>query len=52
MLELVGDPALQQRLIAAGSARSAEFTWDTTAVKTWRVLDAVGRQGQAETADS
>jgi len=52
MLELAGDPALQQRLIAAGTARSAEFTWDTTAVKTWRVLDAVGRQGQAETADS
>src|SRR3989454_7632582 len=52
MLELAGGPPRRQRLIAAGSARSAEFTWDSAAVKTWRVLDAVGRQGQAETADS
>src|SRR5213592_49604 len=42
MLELAHAPALQQRLIAAGTARSAEFTWDSAAVKTWRVLDAVG----------
>jgi glycosyltransferase involved in cell wall biosynthesis len=52
MLELAGDPALQQRLIAAGSARSAEFTWDTAAAKTWRVLDGVAGPGQAETTDS
>jgi glycosyltransferase involved in cell wall biosynthesis len=49
MLELAGDPALQRRLIAAGSARSAEFTWEAAAAKTWRVLDAVARQGQAAT---
>src|SRR5256885_681431 len=52
MLELAGDPALQQRLIAAGTARSAEFTWDAAAHKTWRVLDAAARRGQAETTDS
>jgi len=52
MLELAGDPALQQRLIAAGTARSAEFTWDAAAHKTWRVLDAAARQGQAEMTDS
>jgi glycosyltransferase involved in cell wall biosynthesis len=42
MLELASDGALQQRLIAAGSARSAEFNWTNAASKTWRVLDAVG----------
>ena len=52
MLELAGDPALQQRLIAAGTARSAEFTWDAAAHKTWRVLDAAARRGQAEMTDS
>jgi glycosyltransferase involved in cell wall biosynthesis len=41
MLELAGDGALQRRLIAAGSARSAEFTWANAAGKTWRVLDLV-----------
>ena len=41
MLELASDAALQQRLIAAGQARSAEFSWNTAATKTWRVLDAV-----------
>jgi glycosyltransferase involved in cell wall biosynthesis len=42
MLELATDGALQRRLIAAGNARSAEFTWTNAASKTWRVLDAVG----------
>ena len=42
MLELASDGALQGRLIAAGSARSAEFSWTNAASKTWRVLDAVG----------
>ena len=42
MLELASDGALQRRLIAAGSARSAEFSWTNAASKTWRVLDAVG----------
>jgi glycosyltransferase involved in cell wall biosynthesis len=42
MLELASDGALQRRLIAAGGARSAEFSWATAASKTWRVLDAVG----------
>lgn len=41
MLELASDGALQRRLIAAGGARSAEFSWTTAAGKTWRVLDAV-----------
>lgn len=41
MLELAGDSALQRRLIAAGSARSAKFSWSNAAGKTWRVLDAV-----------
>ena len=50
MLELAGDPALQRRLIAAGSARAAAFTWAAAAEKTWRVLDAVARQGQPATA--
>src|SRR5436853_2446497 len=38
LLELAGDPALQRRLIAAGSARAATFTWEAAAEKTWRVL--------------
>jgi len=41
MLELARDGALQRRLIAAGSAHSAEFSWTNAASKTWRVLDAV-----------
>jgi len=49
LLELAGDPALQRRLIAAGSGRSAEFTWEAAAVKTWSVLDAVAGQGQPAT---
>jgi glycosyltransferase involved in cell wall biosynthesis len=50
LLELAGDPALQRRLIEAGRARAAEFTWEAAAAKTWRVLDAVGRMGQPATA--
>jgi glycosyltransferase involved in cell wall biosynthesis len=46
MLELAGDPGLQRRLIAAGSGRSAEFTWEAAASRTWSVLDTVARQGQ------
>ncbi|HEV3095784.1 MAG TPA: glycosyltransferase family 1 protein [Candidatus Dormibacteraeota bacterium] len=46
MLELAGDPDLQRRLIAAGNTRSAEFTWEAAAAKTWRVLDSVARRGQ------
>jgi glycosyltransferase involved in cell wall biosynthesis len=42
MLELASDGALQGRLIAAGNARSADFSWANAANKTWRVLDAVG----------
>jgi glycosyltransferase involved in cell wall biosynthesis len=44
MLELASDGALQRRLIAAGSARSVEFSWTNAASKTWRVLDAAGGQ--------
>jgi glycosyltransferase involved in cell wall biosynthesis len=52
MLELAQDPSLQRRLIAAGTERSAEFTWNSTASKTWRVLDAVARQAPRVTTDS
>ena len=45
VLELAHDPALQQRLIVAGSARSADFTWEIAASKTWRVLDSAAGQG-------
>ena len=41
MLELASDPALQRRLIASGRARSAQFSWEASASKTWRVLDRV-----------
>jgi glycosyltransferase involved in cell wall biosynthesis len=51
MLELAQDPSLQRRLIAAGTDRSAEFTWNAAANKTWRVLEAVARQARV-TADS
>jgi glycosyltransferase involved in cell wall biosynthesis len=52
MLELAHDPALQRRLIAAGAARSADFTWEAAAIKTWAVLDSVARAGQPLTTDS
>lgn len=39
MLELASDAALQHRLIAAGEAQSAGFTWQAAATKTWRVLE-------------
>jgi glycosyltransferase involved in cell wall biosynthesis len=52
MLELAHDPALQRRLIVAGTARSADFTWEAAAAKTWGVLDAVARKGQPLTTDS
>jgi glycosyltransferase involved in cell wall biosynthesis len=44
MLELAHDPALQRRLIASGTARGADFTWEAAAKKTWRVFDAVAGQ--------
>jgi glycosyltransferase involved in cell wall biosynthesis len=49
MIELAADPALQRRLIDAGGARSAEFTWEAAATRTWAVLESVGRQGQPAT---
>jgi glycosyltransferase involved in cell wall biosynthesis len=52
MLELASDAALQQRLIAAGRARSAQFSWEAAASKTWRVLDMVARQPQRPATDS
>jgi glycosyltransferase involved in cell wall biosynthesis len=52
MLELAHDPALQRRLIASGAARSADFTWEAAAAKTWGVIDAVARQGQPRTTAS
>ncbi len=38
LLRLSEDAALQGRLIAAGQAWSARFTWDAAAVKVWQVL--------------
>jgi glycosyltransferase involved in cell wall biosynthesis len=52
ILELAHDPALQRRLIAAGAARSADFTWEAAAAKTWGVLDGVARRGQPLTTAS
>ena len=52
MLELAHDPALQRRLIVAGTVRSADFTWEAAAAKTWGVLDAVARKGQPLTTES
>jgi glycosyltransferase involved in cell wall biosynthesis len=40
LVEMASDPALQRRLIEAGIKRSTGFTWETTAEKTWRVLQA------------
>ena len=39
MIELARDPDLQRRLIAAGSARGAMFSWEVAAERTWRVLE-------------
>jgi glycosyltransferase involved in cell wall biosynthesis len=39
MIELARDPELQRRLIAAGSARGAMFSWEAAAERTWRVLE-------------
>lgn len=47
MLELASDAALQRRLIAAGEARSAGFTWDAAAAKTWRVLERAAQPATA-----
>lgn len=52
MLELSHDQELQRRLIAAGTARSATFTWETAAARTWRVLDAAARTAQPAATDS
>jgi glycosyltransferase involved in cell wall biosynthesis len=43
MLQVAEDEALRERLIAAGLAHSAAFTWDSAAAKTWTVLDRVAR---------
>jgi glycosyltransferase involved in cell wall biosynthesis len=52
MLELAHDPALQRRLIVAGTDRSAEFTWEAAARKTWRVLDSAAGLAQPAATDS
>ena len=52
MLELAHDPALQRRLITAGATRSADFTWEAAAARTWAVLDTVARAHQPLTTDS
>lgn len=50
MLELSGDAGLQRRLIAAGAAHSAGFTWEAAAARTWTVLDSVAARRQAAAA--
>ena len=53
MIELAQDVALQRRLISAGEAQSAAFTWERTAAQIWRVLDSAARSdpaGQAAAA--
>ncbi len=53
MIELAHDVELQRRLISAGEARSAAFTWERAAEQIWRVLDAASRPhpgGQAAIA--
>jgi len=47
MLELAIDRKLQRRLIEAGAARSAGFTWEASAEKTWRVLDGAATRQPA-----
>jgi glycosyltransferase involved in cell wall biosynthesis len=43
LIELSHDSDLQRRLIHAGEARSAGFTWSAAATKIWRVLDEASR---------
>ncbi len=43
LLELARDVELQRRLISAGQAHSASFTWERTASQVWRVLDEAAR---------
>ena len=47
MIELSQDVALQRRLISAGEAHSAAFTWERAASQIWRVLDSAARPGPA-----
>lgn len=37
--DLAGDPALRQQLRTRGLRRAQQFTWDTAAARTWRVLE-------------
>jgi glycosyltransferase involved in cell wall biosynthesis len=43
LLELAQDAPLQRRLIAAGLSRASEFSWESAASHTWRVLEAAGK---------
>lgn len=45
MLDLVRDDALRERCIAAGRQRSAELTWDRTAIETAAVYHSVLTRG-------
>lgn len=46
LLELARDLELQRRLIIAGQARSASFTWERAASQIWRVLVEAARPRQ------
>ncbi|MDQ6709838.1 MAG: glycosyltransferase family 4 protein [Candidatus Dormibacteraeota bacterium] len=50
MLELSHDVELQRRLITAGAARSATFSWERAATQIWRVLDDASRPTPARQA--
>ncbi|HEY0492513.1 MAG TPA: glycosyltransferase family 1 protein [Candidatus Dormibacteraeota bacterium] len=43
LIELSRDLALQRRLVGAGEAHSATFTWERAAGQIWRVLDSASR---------
>ncbi|HEX9342365.1 MAG TPA: glycosyltransferase family 1 protein [Actinomycetota bacterium] len=43
LVELTADRALRDRLIAAGRARAARFTWEATAAATWAAYQEVLR---------
>ncbi|HEX5386112.1 MAG TPA: glycosyltransferase family 1 protein [Gemmatimonadales bacterium] len=50
MLEVLGDPALRQRIRARGLARAAELSWEETARLTLKGLAmAAGRRGEPST---
>ena len=52
IMRAIGDSKLRDQLRDKGLRRSAEFSWEAAASKTWRVLDAAARQPQPVTTAS